>query len=534
MKILLIIPRYNLTDKVDFQYVFPLGLGYISSALKKAGYDVDCLNLNHLGGKIEDLTKKSLDKTKYDIVCTGHIGIGYSIIEKITNASRSHGSKPKIILGGTLITSEPELMLDSLKPDFIVIGEGEITIVELLKCIKNKSDFKKVDGIAYIDKDGKAIFTKPRELIKDLDSLPSPDFEGFEFEKYLNEGSVDPLYSIMDFPRTYPILGSRGCPFQCTFCYHSIGERYRTRSVDNIIKEISYAIKKYKINSLFIFDDLFAANKLRLADFCTKLKELTKDIPDFKWSCSLWVSTIDREVLTMVKESGCSLVGLGFESYNKKVLQSMKKQITTEQIDNAIKLCFELQMPITGNFIFGDVAETVETAKETIDFWKENCKGQIQLGFIQPYPGSGIYKHCVRKGIIKDRLDFIKNHIAHTNWLNMTENMTDKEIFKLKKNILEARRKYCNYVIPSKINKINKNRYDMKVKCPFCNKMINYGNVLVYNRNHYSASVICRNCSMRFFVVSRLYKFGIDYYEELDFLRRNYLVLRDKFLRKRI
>lgn len=536
MKILLIMPRYNLTNKANYEYFFPLGLGYVSSVLKKVKYDVDCLNLNHLNGKIEYLVDNALNKRDYDFVCTGHVGIGYAIIEKIVKTTRNHKSKPKIILGGALITSEPELMFNSLKPDFAVLGEGEKTIIELLKCLEKKRNLKKINGICFRDKDGNIFFTKPREPIKNIDLLPLPDFEGFGFEEKLkNESNNSNIYNITDYPRIYSILTSRSCPFQCTFCYHSIGSKYRTRSIDNVMEELRTAVPKYKINVIEIIDDLFSIDKKRLEEFCKKIKKLIDELSwECTWNCQLSVKTVDKKTLKLLKDSKCHAISFGFESYSQIVLKSMRKPITPQQIDKALKLSMEVGLGVQGSFIFGDVAETKETAYETLNYWKKNCKGQIKLGFIQPYPGSEIYKNCIKKGIIKDKLYFIKNKISHTNWLNMTNNMTNQEILQLKKDILEARRRYSYYIVPYKIKKIGKKKYDLLVKCPYCKETINYKNCFLDNKFHYNMYVSCRNCHMRFFIVSSLYKFGVDYYEELDFLRRNYLLIRDNFLKERM
>ncbi len=534
MKILLIIPRYNFTNKVDYQYGFPLGLAYISSVLKKANYNVDCLNLNHLNGTTEELVTKQLNKQKYDVVCSGNTGIGYTAIEKIVKSARRHPSKPKIILGGSLITSEPELMLRALKPDVEVIGEGEITIIELLKCLSKKRDLKKVNGIGYF-KQGKPFFTKPREVIKDIDSIPYPDFDGFGFKEQLKHLGNEAIYGEFDYPRSYPILASRGCPFQCTFCYHTLGSRYRERSIDSVIKELEIAIKKYKINAIDIYDDLFSTNKKRLYEFCKKLKKLIKKFSwEVKWTCQLSVIGLDKKLLNTLKDSGCNVISFGFESYSEKVLKSMRKPITPEQIDKAIKLSREIGIGIQGNFIFGDVAETRETAYKTLNYWKKITKGQIRIGFIQPYPGSAIYKHCIKKGIIKDKLYFIKHKIAHTNWLNMTDEMTDKEIMQLKKDIVKARRKYAYYVVPLKIKKTSKNKYKIHIKCPFCNQIIKYENCFIKNKFHYHLMRPCRKCKLRFNITSSLYKIGVEHYQELDFLRKNYLLIRDNLLKRKI
>ncbi len=534
MKILLVVPRYELINKVNYDYQFPIGLAHISAAMKKAGHEVDGLNLNHLEGTIESLIKNKLDKNKYDVVTTGHIGIGFSIIEEIINSVRKHSSNPKVIIGGALITCETELMFNSLKPDFGVLGEGDATIVELLKCLEKKRDLKKVDGICYKDDKGNFVITKPRATIPDLDSLPFMDYEGVGFEEYVKNQSSIKSFHLVDSPREYTILCSRGCPYHCTFCYHP-ETRYRVRSLDNIFEELTIVVKKYKINWIMLQDDLFAVNRERVYEFCRRIKELSKEVPEgILWCCQLTVAGVDRELLCALKDSGCYIVSFGFESYSPKVLKSMRKPITPEQIDNAVKLAFEEKVGLLGNFIFGDVAETKKTAKETLDFWKNKCRGQIQIGFIQPYPGSEIYDRCIEKGIIKDRLDFIKNKLRYTNWINMTDSMTDKEVLRLKKDILEARRRYYPRVIPSKIKKIKRGRYDLIVKCHYCHEVIYYKDCAINNRFHFNIGVTCKNCHMRMYVQNRLYKLEKNYDSSFEFLRRKYLLFRAKILRKQI
>lgn len=534
MQNLIVVPRYCLTNNVDYSYNFPLGLGYISSVLKQKGYAVDCINLNHFNGTIKEILSKALNEKNYDLVCSGHTGIGYAVIEKIVNTCRNHPSKPKVILGGPLITSEPELMIKSLKPDVAVIGEGELTIVKLFDALEKGRDLKKIDGIGY-EENGKLIITKPREVIKDLDSLPFPDFEGFDFFTYLNNLGSQAVYGLSDAPREYPILASRGCPFQCTFCYHSLGEKYRQRSIDNVIKELEWAIEKYEINLINIYDDLFSIDKVRLYNFCSRLKGLiTKYGQNIKWTCNLSVAHVDKEMLLTLKNSGCEVVCFGLESYNQDVLNSMKKPITPKQIDNALRLAREVGICVQGNFIFGDIAETKETAQATLDYWKKNSKGQILIGFIQPYPGSRIYKHCIEKGLIKDKLDFIKNHMHHTNWINMTDKMSDEEILWLKKEILNARKEYAKYVTPLQVRKVAKEKYNIAVRCPYCEELMEYKNWGIKNILYHRGIRICKHCGLRFFIVSPLYKFTVNYYQKLDFFRRTYLSLRDKILKERM
>ncbi len=536
MNILLVVPRYSLDNNINYNYHFPLGLAYISSAIKKEFSNVDCINLNHIPGAISNILGKKLSEKKYDFVCTGHTGIGYFAVKSIFNAVKNHPSKPKTILGGAIITSEPELIFNSLNPDFGVLGEGEITIIDLLKSIENKKDLTNVKGIIYRNKDGKIILTEKREVIEDLDSLPFPDFEGLDFENQLNNQSCNGSFfgNHFDYPRIYPLLGSRSCPFQCTFCYHSLGKKYRARSTKDIIKEIRLAKEKYNINGVYVFDDLFSLDKKKIYDFCKKIKELFEDTRGgCRWFCQLSVKDVDEELLKILRDSGCEILGFGFESMSPIVLKSMKKPISPQQIDNALKLCFKNKIGVQANFIFGDIAETKETAYETLNYWKKNCKGQIGMDFIQPYPGCEIYYHSIRKGIIKDRLEFIKN-LELSHFFNMTDKMSNSDINQLKRDIdlaLTANRKTS---IAYNVKHMHNDKYEVASTCPYCHKKNIYKNFHINKRFYFSSFMMCRNCNMRYVVSSLLRKFSSSYYPKLFPIMRAYVELRNTILKKNL
>ncbi|MBU1136560.1 MAG: radical SAM protein [Nanoarchaeota archaeon] len=538
-KILIIVPRYpsdkRSVNEANFRYQFPFGLAYISAVLKKEGYDTDILNLNHYNGSTEELINKKLDEKKYDFVGSGGNAMIYYIIKCMINSVKKHKTKPKFILGGPIITSEPELIFKSLKPDFAVVGEGEETIVELLDCLEKKKNMEKVKGIIYFDKNSKMIMNKKREVIQNLETLPFPDFDGLEFEKFLKHSHCNDFFytQFFDYPRIYPIFGSRGCPFNCTFCYHE--GRYRKRSIKNIMKELIPAVKKYKINIIYLYDECFSIDKKRLYELCKEIKKLRKEISwDLRWTCQLSAGYVNKEVLKEMKNSGCVMISYGFESMSPEVLKSMRKPITPEQIDTIFKETLKQKMGMQGFFIFGDIVETKETAKITLDWWKKNAKGQIGLGFIQPYPGSEIYNHCLKKGIIKDRLEYIKNEISIDQWHNMTDKMTDKEIKKLKKEILGCMARYCKFVKPISMKKEKENVYEFKVRCPYCGKMQDYKNCFVKNRYSYGFYMTCRNCFMRFFIVSLIQKLGYRYYPQVRAIRDLQRRFHEYFIKKKL
>ncbi|MFH0767121.1 MAG: radical SAM protein [Bacillota bacterium] len=532
MKILLIVPRYLATTEPYYQYAFPIGLASISQVIKNAGHNVDCLNLNHERGIAKDIINHALDTRRYDVICTGNNALGYSITETILKTARNHDSHPKTILGGPIISSEPELVYRMLGPDYGVIGEGEGTVVELLDFIKNHKDLNNVQGIIFSEKGGRVVQTPNRKPIDDLDSLPFPDYEGLGYSEQLKNMCTN--YSIATFifdnPRVYPLLASRSCPFQCTFCYHD--GKYRKRSLDRVMEELNFVVRKHNINILAIYDDCFSIDKERLLDFCRRMHELRNEVGrDIKWMCQLMVSTVDRSVLKIMKEAGCFMVSYGFESYSLTVLRSMRKYITPEQIDRAYKDTLKEGINVQANFIFGDVAETKETAKITLNYWKKNCRGQVSLGFIQPYPGSAIYQHCLNKGIIKDKEDFIRNRIREELWLNMTDKMTDKEIAGLRKEILMLTSKYTKFVSPKRIKRMGKDVYSVKIECPFCRKNNEFKNCLIMNKLTYRFAALCRYCNLRFNIVSFLQKIALKNYSKTERLLAHYAKIM-VFLRK--
>ena len=514
MKILIVVPRYNDGDYANNIYMFPLGLGYISAVLKQAGHHVKCLNLNHYSGKTDHLVQDCLlPDQKFDFVCTGGLSNSYHQVKAITEAVRSTNTGTGIILGGGMISSEPELMFEALKPDYIVIGEGETTIQELINCIENNGHVKDIEGIGYQDNDGQFQITKKRPPINDLDALPWPDFKGFGFETYLDNMRPTDFffYDIFDFPRVYPIIGSRGCPFLCSFCFHPLGRKYRQRSIDSIMTELEVMVKKHRINIIAIYDELFTYNQERVLEFCERIKKLISEIPwECVWNCQMRVDGLDEDCLRIMKEAGCHMVSYGFESYSPIVLKSMQKHIEPEQIKQAVKTTLKSNVSLQANFIFGDTAETPQTAKETLDYWKKETDAGIQLGLIAAYPGTKIYQHCIDRGLITNKLDFIANPTE----INTADAMNDKDFEQLKYDIYCAELRFRPLTIIDSLKKTSseqihgsiKSIYEVSVTCPHCNKLNLYSNYLIQFGKFFFHTRYCRSCHRRFYLVSRLYK----------------------------
>ncbi len=507
MKILIAVPRLQLEETVNYNYMFPLGLAYIFSVLKQAGHQVSCLNLNHYAGAVADILNDFIRcHGPFDLACTGGISTIYQQIRSLVEALRADHPEIKIVLGGGLISSEPELMCNELKPDYVVLGEGEETIRELVACLENRGDPGQVTGIGY-----RGGFTKARAPIADIEALPWPDFAAFEFDKYLDHMRPSDQFfqDLFDHPRVYPIICSRSCPFLCTFCYHPIGQKYRQRSVKAIMAELAVMVRRYQINLIAIYDELFSNDRAWLLEFCREIKALLKDIPwECQWGCQMRVDKLDDEMLKTMKAAGCYSVSYGFESYSPLVLKSMKKHITPEQIDRAIKLTLDNDLALQANFIFGDPAETEQTAGETLAYWRTHAPAGVMLTFISPYPGTELYQKALAKGIIKDKLDFIANRIFCI--FNLSDHLNDREFSRLWYEVNKAVIKERVYAKEWSLAPAPDGTFAIAVKCPHCREQIKYQNYALKSRYYFSVMMYCRACHRRFFLASRLFRLAFD------------------------
>lgn len=498
MKFLIVAPGYK--NKVGQHYEFPLGLAYISSILKNKGYQVECLNLNY-HEPAEIVLENAIIGGNIDVICTGGLSVHFKKIKAILDAAKN--IKPDIIsiIGGGLVSSEPELILKTLNADFGVIGEGEESIVELADAIINSKDLSVVNGIIYNTKNEGLIITKARKPIEDIDSIPYPDYEGFEVDKYLDmQMPADDHYLYpFDKPRMLPIISSRSCPYNCTFCFHPLGNKYRQRSLDAFFAEVEFLVEHYDINMIAVLDELFAVDYERTKEFCIRIKKF-----NIKWMTQMRVDRVTEELLRLLKDSGCIQISYGVESASDIVLKSMKKHTSLSQIKKALELTYKAQIGIQGNFIFGDISETWETANETLQWWLENKKYQINLSLVVPYPGSELYNKAIDKDLIKDKIKFIEDECPP---LNLTQ-MSDDKFFKLLRLIEHYRVKYDRF--PARMLSCKKegvdlykgSYYSIEVECPHCHKISKYKNMhqrgigVLMTRS--GCRLGCRECNQRF------------------------------------
>ena len=466
-------------------YLFPIGIAYVSSSLKKAGFHVKTLNLNYKKNPIQVL-KDFIIQEKIDIVGTGGLSTQYADIKDIVRTAKEINSDIITMVGGGLITGDPVSAMQALEyADYGMIGEGEITSCELVNYLENMQDIdpESIDGLIF-RKNGEYHVTKPRQEILDLDSIPFPDYEGFEYDKVVVNDSSTYIFSEKAL-NTAAICGSRSCIYNCTFCFHSSGKKYRQRSIENIFQEIDWLIEKYPIEQLFIVDELFASDFDRLREFCSKIKTY-----NLAWIASLRVDIITQELLEMLKECNCKAISFGLESADNRILKSMRKNITIEQISNALMLCQKVGVLSTGTFIFGDIEETIETYHNTLEWWKAHPEYYIKLSLIVVYPGSYLYKYACKNGLISDPVQFLKDGCPI---LNLSK-LTDAEYAEMATllDVLPAERELERLKDASVM--IRNNNVDLTARCPHCNSVQLWEQLDAFRR----VELMCTDCYRKF------------------------------------
>lgn len=446
MKILLI--AY---DNDSYISVFPLGLAYIASACRNAGHEVEIYNQDVYHWPDSHLTK-TLDNEHFDVVGVGVIGgyYQYRKLLKISEAVNKAKNRPFFVIGGHGPSPEPEYFLRKTKADAVVIGEGEITIIELLKALEKKTDLANVSGIAFL-KDDNFIQTPKRSLIKDIDTIPFPAWDLFPIDHYalLREANIK------NSERCMLVLSGRGCTFKCNFCYR-IDEGYRPRVPEGIIEEISILQKDYNISYIDFQDELLMSSVTRTVELCSSF---IKSGLKFKWFCNGRLNYAKPDVLKLMKEAGCVFINYGIESLDEKALRVMNKALTVKQITEGIENTLACGISPGFNIIFGNIGETIESLKLDVDFLlKYDDQAQMRtIRPVTPYPGSPLYYYAIENGLLKDCADFYEN--KHINSDLLSVNFTDLTDDQFHNALMEANMRLLdNYFEKQKESYINQTK----------------------------------------------------------------------------
>jgi anaerobic magnesium-protoporphyrin IX monomethyl ester cyclase len=406
MKILLVsppsVPVYM--KRLITEPVLPIGLCYLCAVLEKEGHDVvvrDYTGWTHLA------MKRDMKKFNPHVVGISCFTLLRMHSYKFARFARKVLPHCKIVLGGPHASFFPEHVFELTSANFVVYGEGEKTIVELVKAIESHApheSYAHILGLVYKDQHHKLHKNPPRPLIRDLDELPFPNYDDFDLSKQ----------------RSIPMISSRGCPFACTFCSTNKfwGRFYTARSPKNVVDELELNLTKFNTNKVIFWDDNFTLNKKRAMDICDEIINRKLDI---KFSADARADGVDEDLLKKLRAAGCEQLIFGIESGSPTILKNINKGYSIELAKKQLKIA-KKYVEVSPLLMIGNKGESNETVDETVAFIKETFPDHNPSHYspVYVFPNAPLYDDVKNAGLISD--DYWKKSglpvytMEHSQW----------------------------------------------------------------------------------------------------------------------
>jgi len=403
--------------------VEPLGIAYLAAVLEEAGHDVRIIDGIAEKKSIEQIAGKA---QHFDFVgvtaCTSFAKRAYESVKAVKEISDA-----PIIFGGPHATVLPLEVVENQDIDFVVAGEGEYTILELVNALEKGKEVEKVKGL-YFKKGKKVQFTGERQFVKNVDDIPMPARHLLQMHLYTGSESRSRRLP------SHSLISSRGCPFNCSFCGHIFGRNFRPHSPERVLQEMELLVEKYKVRDLGFWDDNFTVDKKRVIKICEMVKERDWDITS---SCEARVDCVDADVLKALKSAGCEFIAYGVESGSQPVLNSMRKGFVKDKVRETFKLTQKIGIGIRAYFLIGLPGETKEDILKTLQFAKELNPTIATFTLYTPLPGTDDYTKSVESGELKKPLYWHDEVLPDFNFLEkpicVPNGMTAEELLKLHK-----------------------------------------------------------------------------------------------------
>lgn len=374
----------------------PLALAALAAWIRAEGFKVsiiDCdLNARDINS-FELLLEKILLQNTPSIIgftcCTTTSIVAYKYAKTAKRVFR----KSKIVFGGPHASFATKEVLSKEYIDFAVIGEGEITLSELLKGTSPEL----INGLAYKNQNKEIIYTKERERIKNINNIPLPAYDLLSIEKY-----SPPLGSFQRKP-SFILTTSRGCLGKCSFCTKTLGALHLQKSAEKIFDELYYLNKKFGIIDVVFHDDTFTADKNNIEKLCNLLIEKKLNI---SWHCFSRIDYIDEDLIKLMKKAGCHQIMFGIESFDKNILKSYNKNLDISLVKNIVKILKRHNITSRLSFIVGGPNDTKYSLEKTISYLKKINPDLIVVNMATPFPGTALFEYVTEKNLFVKNIDW--------------------------------------------------------------------------------------------------------------------------------
>ena len=310
---------------------------------------------------------------------------------------KKHFPDLPVVMGGPYVTSEAEDALQNAAIDYLVIGEGEIAGLNLFNALEKGEDPAGIKGVVF-KRNGNLISTGMDEPVQDLDTLPMVAWDMIDLERYLhNPDRPTPMNLHVKTQRSAPILTTRGCPYQCTYCHRLFGKKLRKRSVEKVIEEIRYLKELNKIEEIEIIDDVFNLDNKWAMDFAGRVIEEKFNLY-FSFPNGLRADRMPDDLIDRLVEMGTYRIVYAIESGSPQIQKEMRKKLDLEKARRAVNYTATKKISVGGFFILGFLNETEEQMKMTIDYALKNKFSTASFFMLTPFPNTEIFDQAVAAG----------------------------------------------------------------------------------------------------------------------------------------
>ena len=382
---LFVVAPFDYGDMQGASPIYPsVGLATVCACLERAGYSVKILDFLATGYNEQEFLTALQDK---ELKVMGVSAVGATILKSFELCQKAKALRPdiKTIAGGPHLTILPDHTMAKGAIDYGIIGEGDLTAVELVDFIvKKKGRLEDIKGLCYM-KDGSLVMNEKRPWIESLDDLPFPAYHLLPLNKYR-------AYAMFDNGRrTLSMVTSRGCPFLCTFCCSSkvFGGRWRAMSPPKVIEHVKRLYDEFGVRHIYFEDDEFTVNHERVIALCQGIIDSKLDVT---WDCLTRVSHVNDKLLSIMAKAGCRSILYGIETGYQEGIKKIKKGITLEQATRAVRLTQKYGIRVKATFIIGFPWEGRKEVLQTIDFAAKLGADYPSVQILCPFPTTEIYE----------------------------------------------------------------------------------------------------------------------------------------------
>jgi anaerobic magnesium-protoporphyrin IX monomethyl ester cyclase len=449
MKVALIRPNYH-----SHLITPPLGLGYLASFLKNSGHETQIIDGLNLSLSNEEIARRVSSADLIGVHCLSSF-----YLEAKDLVGKLKQENLPVVIGGPHASALPVETIEETKADYVIIGEGEQTFLELADALENRSSTDEIKGLLI-----RGSVFKKREFIGDLDSIPFPDWWQIDPRKYRRA----PHGAVVKRLPVAPVITTRGCPYACKFCASPYlwSKTVRFRSPENVVDEIEYLTKELGVREIHFEDDNLNLKSEHIKSICDLILKRNLKIT---WATpnGVRVNGLTRDLTRLMKKSGCYLLAFGIESGNQSILDSIDKKTDLATIERAVRVANSEGILTQGFFIFGLPGETEGTIRETINFAKRLPLDRAQFLLLDVLPGSGLWDELKGAHIA----DWHKRSYQEVKWVppTISSEILEKSPARAFRNFFFRPRQLFNlvkYIKPCQVTFIIKRLIDFRILPP--------------------------------------------------------------------